>query len=578
MVVNHPHRAPDWARARRVNGTRTACALGLAAALAVSCTCTGMAWAEDTPPDMPDSQGGGEGGGGSADTQSFDYSGSYSGALSVDGTEESSDGETYDASDSTTNTVLVQNAGTLDLTDATLTKSGDDSDGDSCNFYGVNSILLAVGEDSTARVADTTLSADSEGSNGLFATDGATIWANNVDISTTSDNSRGLDATYGGTVIANDATIDTEGDHCAGAANDRGGGYVSVTNSTIDTAGSGSPVLYSTGAVEADNVTGTASGSQIAGMEGLNIIRIANSSLESTITEATASDPIADGVIIYQSTSGDADTSTGERALFEVRDSSLTSAIESGTMFYLTNTSADIVLSNTVLDFDTSAANLITVEGNDSNNWGTSGSNGADVTLSAHDQTLEGAISVDTISSLDVYLVDGSTYTGATEITENAAGGTVDEPLSITIEDGSTWVVTGNSTVSNLSVADGAEVVDADGDAVSIVADGDTVVEGDSDYTITVNGTYSTDADTSGAIALADASVDRTDFDDYYGTSTAFGTNGTVTEADIETGDADDTTGESEDETGDTGEEDEDDGGFFSWLSNLWDSFLSLFS
>ena len=65
------------------------------------------------------------------------------------------------------------------------------------------------------------------------------------------------------------------------------------------------------------DVTGTAEGSQIAGMEGLNHIKIYDSELSSTITDKTASDPIANGVIIYQSTSGDADTSTGERAQFQ---------------------------------------------------------------------------------------------------------------------------------------------------------------------------------------------------------------------------------------------------------------------
>jgi hypothetical protein len=138
------------------------------------------------------------------------------------------------------------------------------------------------------------------------------VYANSDTISTTAGNSRGLDATYGGTIVANDMTISTQGDHCAAIATDRGGGDISVTNSTLSTAGSGSPLLYSTGDIEVDNVTGTASGSQIAGMEGLNTILIYNSTLESTITKATASDPIADGVIIYQSTSGDAESTTGE--------------------------------------------------------------------------------------------------------------------------------------------------------------------------------------------------------------------------------------------------------------------------
>ncbi len=564
-------------RGKFLKGIRIAFSSVLCLVLMTSISLSGLAYAAEQPPDMPGGgselggseggqPGGGSGGGGAggADTQSFDYSGSYSATLVADGEENSADGQSIESSESDTNAALVQDAGTLDITDSTLVKSGDSSDDDSCNFYGINSILLAVGEESLARISNTSFDADSEGSNALFATDSAIIWANDIEISTSSDNSRGLDATYGGTVIVNEASISTSGDHSAGAATDRGGGYVSVANSVISTEGSGSPILYSTGAVEADGITGTATGSQIAGMEGLNTIRISNSTLESSITRATASDPIANGVIIYQSTSGDADTSTGERALFEVRDSSLSSAIESGSMFYLTNTSADIVLFNTELSFDSSAANLITVEGNDSNNWGTAGSNGADVTLTAHEQTLEGTVSVDTISSLEMYLVDSSTFTGDTLITENSVASTSDEPISITIENGSSWVVTGDSTVSNLLVEEGAQVVDESGNTVSIIVDGETVVSGDSDITVTVTNSYSTEIDTSGAVDLSDATVDRTDFDDYFGTSTAFGTGDNAIG---DTADAIDSTSD-----GESG------GGFFAWLAGIWDSFLSLFS
>lgn len=204
--------------------------------------------------------------------------------------------------------------------------------------------------------------------------------------------------------------VSTAGDHCASVATDRGGGSISLTNSTLTTAGSGSPLLYSTGDIEVDNVTGTASGSQIAGMEGLNTILIHNSSLTSTLTEATASDPIADGIILYQSTSGDAESTTGEAATFQAVNSMLKSAIASGAIFYFTNTKANVVLSNTTLDFDSSKVNLMTVQGNDSNNWGTAGSNGADVTFTGIGETLNGNSDVDSISSLNLYLLENSTY------------------------------------------------------------------------------------------------------------------------------------------------------------------------
>ena len=445
---------------------------------------------------------GGMGGAGGANTMTFDYTGSYSGALAADGESVSASDTAYEATEADQNAALAQNGGALALTGVTLTKSGDDTDGDRCNFYGANSILLAVGEGSSATVSDSTLTATSEGSNAIFATDGASVTASGVTIHTTAGNSRGLDATYGGIIDATDMDITTEGDHCATVATDRGGGTITVADSNLSTAGSGSPLLYSTGDIEVTGVTGTATGSQIAGMEGLNTILINNSTLESTITGATASDPVADGVIIYQSTSGDAEATTGETATFQAADSTLKSAIQSGSMFYLTNTSADVVLKGTTLDFDSDAADLLLAAGNDSNNWGSAGSNGATVRLTGIGQTLSGNVVADTISSVDLHLTQASTWTGSASIEQNSAGSTSDAPITVNVDGTSTWVVTEDCTISALNVANGARIVDASGRTVSIVAGGQVVVSGDSDLTVTVTGTYSTDYDGSTAGTL----------------------------------------------------------------------------
>ena len=473
------------------------------------------------PGNPPDGQGG-------PNTQSYDYSGTLSGKLTADGEEVSSDNETISTSTADENAALVENGGTLKITNGKLQKSGDDTNGDNCNFYGINSILLAVGEKSKAYISNSALASDSEGSNAIFATDGATVYSEKNSSTTSKGNARGLDATYGGTIIADDMTIQTAGDHSASLATDRGGGNISVTNSTLNTSGSGSPLIYSTGAIELSGVTGTAEGSQIAGMEGLNHIKIYDSKLSSTITDKTASDPVANGVIIYQSTSGDADTSTGERAQFQAVDSTLRSKIESGAMFYVTNTSADILLSGTTLDFDSTKAKLLRIEGNDANNWGRAGANGGDVRFTSLGETLTGDISVDSISSLDLYLLDGTTYTGQILSTANAGSQSADGDATITVnlDQDSTWVVTGNTTVFALNAEDGAQIVDEDGKTVTIIADGTTVVKGDSDRTVTVTGSYSQNVTTSEANEISATTIDRSGFDSYYGTDTTFGTDG----------------------------------------------------
>ncbi len=472
------------------------------------------------PGEPPDGNGGGMGAGGGmggANTMTFDYSGTYSGTVAADGESISENGESFNAIESDVNAALAQNGGSLTLSDVTLTKSGDDTNGDNCNFYGLNSVLLAVGEASSVTIQDSKLSATSEGSNGIFATDNATVLAKNVTIETTAGNSRGLDATYGGTILAGDVTVSTQGDHCAGVATDRGGGTISLDGGTISTEGSGSPILYSTGDIQVSNITGKATGSQLVGMEGLNTVLIRNSTLESTQTDKTASDPVADGVIIYQSTSGDAESATGETATFQAVDSTLKSAIRSGSMFYLTNTSADVVLKNTTLDFDSDAASLLYAAGNDSNNWGTAGSNGATVKFTGIQQQLKGNVVADTISSIDLHLTDGTTWTGAADIEENAAGSTSEAPITVNVGATSTWVVTENSTVSALNVANGAKIVDSEGKTVTIIAAGQTVVAGDSAITVTVTGAYSTGYDESSAGSVSADTIDRSAYTAAFG-------------------------------------------------------------
>lgn len=467
---------------------------------------------------------------GGADTMTYDYSGELKAVLSVGaGQQLASRDASIGATDPGQNAALVQAGGILGLTNGTLHKTGDETNADNCNFYGINSIFLATGENTRGYISDSDLTAESEGSNGLFSTDNAILYAKSNAIHTSAANSRGLDATYGGTIIADDIDISTLGEHCGAIATDRGGGNISLANGTLSTSGSGSPLLYSTGNVQIDHVTGTASGSQIAGMEGLNSILIFNSDLTSTIEGKTASDPVANGVIIYQSTSGDAEAATGDTATFQLVKSQLTSNITSGAMFYVTNTRANILLSGSVLDFDSNKAKLLRIEGNDDNNWGTPGENGAQVKFTARDETLFGNITIDSISSLDMYLLDATTYTGAISVKENEAETEkTEEPVSISIDSSSKWVVTANSSISNLSIEEGAQIVDPAGKTVKVMKNGETIVSGDSTYTVTVTGEYNTSVTTDESNQISEGLIDRTEFDAYYQTNTAFGQNGEV--------------------------------------------------
>lgn len=331
------------------------------------------------------------------------------------------------------------------------------------DYSGSYSVSLIVGEDSTAVIDGTDITASSSGSNGVFATDSGTALVNDTSIETMADNSRGLDATYGGAILANKITADTQGGHSAIVATDRDGGSISLADATLST------VVRLPAAVFHRRHSGEQRLRNLIRQpdrrhgrpqhdpdQGFDVGKHGH--------RQTASDPIANGIIIYQSTSGDAEASTGEHATFQSADSTLSSAIGSGSMFYFTNTTADVVPQNTELDFDTDAATT----------------------------------------------------------TDNAAacsgtGTASDVPITVNVDGTSTWVVTKDTTIPALNVASGG-----DGNTVTIVANGKTVVSGSGDVTVTVTGSYSTSVSAGSDTELSSDTIDRSEFDSRFGTSTAW--------------------------------------------------------
>lgn len=84
-----------------------------------------------------------------------------------------------------------------------------------------------------------------------------------------------------------------------------------------------------------------------------------------------------------------------------------------GNMSDTEGTSSDENVHNVMIYQSMSGDANVGICGNSaSHGWGTAGSNGAQVTFTASDQTLAGDIVVDTISTLDMTLSDNSTFNG----------------------------------------------------------------------------------------------------------------------------------------------------------------------
>lgn len=348
------------------------------------------------------------------------------------------------------NALRIDNA-TVTLDGITIDKSaGATSSTENGDFYGVNAALLAT-NGTTVTIKNATVTSSAQNGNGVFSYgSGTTVNISDSIITTTADNSGGIQTTGGGTTNASNLTVDTSGNSSAAIRSDRGGGTVNVDGGSYTSNGYNSPAVYSTAAITVKNATLTANNSEALVIEGQNSIDLEDCTVSGNMsdTKGTSSDENVHNVMIYQSMSGDADVGTSS---FSMTGGNLTS--NNGDMFYITNTDCTLSLSGVDIVNKDSDAYLMNITGNSaSHGWGTAGANGAQVTFTADDQTLEGDIRVDSISTLNMTLSGNSTFTGTINIDENEEGGeAVSDNAVVTIEKGSTWTLTGDCTITSLT-------------------------------------------------------------------------------------------------------------------------------
>lgn len=355
--------------------------------------------------------------------------GGFLGIFGVDWYDKTETGKTYSGTETDQSAIVVNGSGSMEINKATVTKTnGTVSNEENSNFYGLNAALLTK-TGSKLKVANTNITTSVDGANAIFATGtGAKVTVENVEIVTTADSSRGLDATYDGTIIGKDIKITTNGAHCAALATDRGEGTVTVTRGVLKTAGEGSPSIYSTGKITGTDITSTATGSEAAVIEGKNSITLTNSNLTGYLKH---------GVMIYQSTSGDAAEGEGN---FTMTGGSLTA--KTGPLFYSTNTIANINLEDVKL---TGNGTLLKAS---ADNWGKSGFNGANVTVNAKNQLLNGTIEVDNISSITMNLQRKSKLISTIDANHTS------KMIKLKLSSDSTWTVTGNSYLTVITDED----------------------------------------------------------------------------------------------------------------------------
>ncbi len=437
------------------------------------------------PDGMPGGEGGAPGGGASSAVTEWDSVYAYDSDTTED------DG-TYDSTGLDENVIHVS-GGNVVLNNPTVTRFSTESQGgDDSSFYGVGAAILTT--DGTTYVNGGEIETDANGAAGVFSYGDGVSYVAGTTISTTGNTAGGLHVAGGGTLYAWDVTATTQGESSAAIRSDRGGGTMVIDGGTYTSNGTGSPAVYVTADITINDAELVANGSEGLALEGLNTVRLFNSNLTSNMADLDQNDSTW-SIILYQSMSGDSEVGAG---YFYMIDGSITS--NNGGLFYTTNTESNFYLENVAITTSDDSEYFLRVSGNaNERGWGTTGANGSQTNFTAVSQVMEGDVYWDSISELDFYMQNSSSLTGAIIDDETYAGEGGDGYANVYIDSSSTWTVTGDSTVTNLY--NEGTITDASGNTVTIVGtDGTTYVDGDSEYTITVSGTYSTTADFSGAL------------------------------------------------------------------------------
>lgn len=343
----------------------------------------------------------------------------------------------YESTETDLSAVLVKTNATLRMQGPHIRTRGNTSSNENSSFFGLNAAVLAV-EGGQIYIEGGRIETSGSGANGLFASGtGSSITLQGGEIIASGDGAHGVMTSLEGQLTLTDVKIRTSGPHAAPVATDRGGGTILVQGGVYQSSGQGSPGIYSTGSIRAENAQFIATGSEGAVIEGSNVITLKNVRMRG---EELA------GVMIYQSFSGDAE---GHSGVFKMEGGELSA--KSGPLFYVTNTHAQIDLSQAKLNAETGL--LIRAA---AGRWGRTGQNGGQATVLARQQLLTGDMVAETDSQIVLRLELGSVLHGALK------------HVAISMDNSSRWELSADSTVTALE-ADNLNVL------THIISNGHTV-------------------------------------------------------------------------------------------------------
>jgi len=288
---------------------------------------------------------------------------------------------------------LVVNESMLTLRNAKVTKEdGDSTDLEASDKNGLNSAIL-VTYNSIGKIETSVISTNGTGSSGMFINGRrAKGILTDVTINTLKTNSPGLIATNEGIITGDQVSVNTKVKYSPAIKVNNLRSSINLNKALLETTGSGSPIIETSGAAVLTESTGTANGSRIAIIKDNGKAIINNSSL---IVGAGDAEGYKESAVLMHS------KTKNKLSVFQSINSSLN--INQNLPYYKIAYFAVVDNSTSEIDLENTAINI--------------GSNkflkatNSNVTINLKNQVIFGEFDLSN-TKLQINLIDNSSYTG----------------------------------------------------------------------------------------------------------------------------------------------------------------------
>lgn len=366
--------------------------------------------------------------------------GTSAATIETDGTY---DAQTYTSTTADQNALRVSYA-YMSAAGDTFTKTGDATNTESSNQYGMNAALL-VTHGGHGAFTKASITSSALGAPGAFGySKGTYLNLTDSTVTTTGNNSPALETAEKAMMKVVNTTVSTSGYASPAMKVSQNGGMILAESSHFTTTGKDSHGAYVNGDVTLTNSSVNAQNTKAAVVRNNNTLSLENSTLEGNETGS-----VPYNIVLYADPSA-----IGTMGVQQFNATGSTLISHHGGMFLVTGTHNRITLKKTTLQQDPGLPILSALGNDGAYGWGTPGANGGHVELIADEETLNGDIVVDTISDVNLTLRNNSVWTGAITIIPNAQGGEKYKTnADIFIGAGSVWNLTADSqatTVNNL--------------------------------------------------------------------------------------------------------------------------------